>query len=336
MLTELSKSSLSSALTVYSIIDLLPPGATASFAEDINAHGQVAGWFLTAESDCLGFVADANGLTFTFCGAVDQNSSSANSINDAGMVVGTTYSAAGHEAAFICHANAVGLGMAALDGLAGAHGSAHAINAAGQVVGDYLAANGIRRAFVTGPEGKWMSDIGTLGGAFSSAHAINASGQVVGESSTTSENHHAFITGINGSSMTDLGTLGGARSYAFGINADGQVAGGAYTSEEVIHAFITDDQGRGMRDLGTLGGRTSIAYGINDEGQVVGTSLTANAVEHAFIYSEGSLIDLNSLPGVQASGWTLTHATAINNRGQIAGYGNFNGKTRAYLITPVL
>lgn len=336
MLTELSKLSLSPALAVYSIIDLLPPGATASFAEDLNAHGQVTGWFLTAECNCLGFVADVNGITFTFCGALGKDSSGANSINDDGTVVGTVHSATGHELAFICHANSIGLGMAALDCLNGANSSAHAINAAGRIVGDYLASDGVRRAFVASPGGKGMTDIGTLGGAFSSAHDINASGQVVGESSTISDKHHAFITGPNGSDMTDLGTLGGARSYAFGINVNGQVAGASYTADEIMHAFVTDAQGRDMTDLGTLGGRASIAYGINDDGQAVGTSLTADADEHAFLYSGGMMIDLNSLPVVHASGWTLSHATAINNRGQIAGYGNFKGRTRAYLLTPAL
>jgi hypothetical protein len=34
------------------------------------------------------------------------------------------------------------------------------------------------------------------------------------------------------------------------------------------------------------------------------------------------------------SGWTLEEAHAINDSGQIAGFGLFNGKTQAYLLTP--
>lgn len=335
MFSELSKLAFSPAFTAYSITELLPPGATASFAEDLNSHGQVTGWFLTAEGDCLGFASDVNGITFSFCGALDQGSSSANSINDEGKIVGTAHSAAGHDRAFLCHSHAVGLNMVALDSLAGVNGSAHAINATGHIVGDYVTVGGVRHAFLTGPGGKGMNDIGTLGGAFSSAHDINAIGQVVGESSTASGRHHAFLTGPGGAGMTDLGTLGGTRSYAFGINANGQVAGASYTSDALIHAFVTGVQGRGMTDIGTLGGRTSIAYGINDDGQVVGTSSTAESAEHAFFYSDGMLIDLNALPVVQASGWVLSHATAINNRGQIAGYGSLNGRTRAFLLMPM-
>ena len=46
------------------------------------------------------------------------------------------------------------------------------------------------------------------------------------------------------------------------------------------------------------------------------------------------MTNLNSLidPG---SGWGLYSAQAINDNGQIVGYGNFAGQTQAFLLTPV-
>lgn len=43
------------------------------------------------------------------------------------------------------------------------------------------------------------------------------------------------------------------------------------------------------------------------------------------------MVDLNSLIDPN-SGWILQDATAINDNGQIAGFGLFNGQTRAFLL----
>ena len=76
----------------------------------------------------------------------------------------------------------------------------------------------------------------------------------------------------------------------------------------------------------------STAYGINDRGQVVGYSVTSSSDPHAFLW-DGVMKDLNSLIP-ENSGWVLTEAMDINNKGQILGTGRFHGHTRAFLLTP--
>ena len=44
--------------------------------------------------------------------------------------------------------------------------------------------------------------------------------------------------------------------------------------------------------------------------------------------------DLNSLL-VNGAGWNLAEGHSINDAGQIAGLGTFNGQTRAFLLTPL-
>jgi probable HAF family extracellular repeat protein len=88
----------------------------------------------------------------------------------------------------------------------------------------------------------------------------------------------------------------------------------------------------GIRNLaasGILSGSgQSSANDINDLGQIVGNSEIG-----AFIWEKGVTSNLNNLINVN-SGWTLTSAEAINEQGYIVGYGNFNGKTRAFLLKP--
>jgi probable HAF family extracellular repeat protein len=133
--------------------------------------------------------------------------------------------------------------------------------------------------------------------------------------------------------VTDLGTLGGYFSEANGVNNSGQIVGFSYTSgNTAYHAF--SDSGGTMTDLGTLGGNFSKAFGVNNSGQIVGSSTTGLGAGDAFVDSAGRMLDLNSLlaPG---SGWDLEQANAINDNGDIVGYGiDPSGQDHAFLLTP--
>lgn len=94
-------------------------------------------------------------------------------------------------------------------------------------------------------------------------------------------------------------------------------------------------QGSTVSDLGLLGGNSARAFGINRLGQVVGHSyLSDNTTLHAFLWVDGVLRDLNDLLPA-GSGWVLNEARAINDFGQITGYGAHNGITRAFVLSPV-
>ena len=159
-----------------------------------------------------------------------------------------------------------------------------------------------------------MHDLGTLGND-SVGYGINASGQITG--------YTAGQPFLYDGTMHDLGS----GNVGYGINASGQVTGGGGGQ----HTFLYDGT---MHDLGTLGGFPGEGLGINASGQITGYSYTIGwEGQHAFLYSGGSMVDLNTLVG-PASPWTLTAGQAINDLGQITGYGKIGGETHAFVLSP--
>jgi probable HAF family extracellular repeat protein len=158
-----------------------------------------------------------------------------------------------------------------------------------------------------------LFDLGTLGGAESTATSLNDRGQVVGYASVANGHDHAFLW-ENGA-MSDLGTLaGGDVSRAHDINNHGEVVGEAWEPDGNAIPFIYDGT---MRRLFTAPGCCVVPHAINDHGTVVGT-IDGN---HSFVYEDGVLTRLETIPAVQADGWTQLIPTDINDRGWIVGQG---------------
>ncbi|PTQ77651.1 putative secreted protein with PEP-CTERM sorting signal [Nitrosospira multiformis] len=268
------------------------------------------------------FLVDLSSRTATPLGTLGATFTTATTplgINDAGQVVGLSYTANNVQRAFITGPG--GMGMRDIGTLEGERGysTAEDINDAGQVVGSSSFGGFGVRAFITGPGGTGMRDLGTLSENehLSHAYGINRAGQVVGISTQGGFASHAFITGSDGVGMRDLGiTLLGEDSKVTGINDVGQVIGNSHSGTSyATRAFITGPDGMGMIDLGTLGGDETKAWGINDVGQVAGYSTTASGASHAFITGPNGvgMTDLGTL-----GGWS-SYAHGINDAGQVVG-----------------
>ncbi len=160
-------------------------------------------------------------------------------------------------------------------------------------------------------------------------------------------NHVCFGFTWEDGVMTALPPLaGGIDSYAAGINNRGQIAGWA---ENGVHdptcnntppvnqvlqfeAVVWGPHLGEMTQLSPFGSDPdSAATAINDKGQIVGISgLCANAAgatsaEHAVLWENkyATPIDLGNFDG----GLAWNTPTAINNRGQVVGFGNQQGSS---------
>ena len=325
--------------------------SASSGAYGINKSGQVVGFDGNGgDLWSLGSMGIAE-QGFGSCQDAFTLPSIAFSINASGQVAGVTANGFENGAFFWsgqsgCHSLDFGAGKRPR--------FSSGINDSGQVVGMYLLDDPTdpvfksERAFIW-TIGSGMQDLGTLddpAGSWASALSINNSGQVAGWCTTGQNEPTPVFHAIRWSGgLQDLGKLPGwGNSRAFGINDNGQVVGNSFTlfSESFPdsfadgHAFLWSG---GMQDLGTLPGwSSSIAYGINNSGQVVGISFNSDSINdtRAFLWSSRSgMQDLSTLPAVVAAGWSaLLSARAINDTGQIVGWGTINGQVHAFLLTP--
>ena len=334
----------------YTITDLgVLKGDNESSGFFINNLGEVVGCSDTKNAQgypCTGLVAGQHAFSWTRSGGMKDlgtlsgaTVSGAIGVNDSGTVVG--YSNMKGQVA--TNFNAVQWSpTGAITNLGtlwgGSSSAAFQINSGGEVAGDSFLSSGVVKA--TSWTNKRIKNLGGLSKAiFTAGLAINDNGYIVGESVFgygPPFRSHGFL--YNGSTIKDLGTLtGGITSMANAINTTGVIVGqsdGAVTGGH-WHAVLWSTAGK-IQDLGVIhGGNYSMAFGINDSGVVVGYGNLSNNAAHAMVWtSAGGMRDLNSLIPA-GSGWVLINANAINNVGQITGYGTKGGFNRAFLLTPV-
>ena len=210
----------------------------------------------------------------------------------------------------------------------GPMGEARAVNDAGVIAGT-VNVGGTHAAVWNGSATASLPD-----SLYSEGYAINNGGVVTGR--TFDMGARAFVAfrwSTTVGTVTPLASLGGPTSEGHGINDAGDVVGDTMRENTANELAVLWPASGDPVELGSLGGTESSARDINNHGQVVGYARNASGEYRAFLWEGSGMVDLNTLLPAD-SGWVLLSANAINDAGQIAGEGIYQGDTRAFLLTP--
>ncbi len=319
----------------------LPGGEVYSQGMAINNHGLVggqsrtaAGWFATEWAEGPQGATRDNPVSLGDLPG-GYTSSKVYGINDAGMSAGTGGAATGSVRAFRRLPGGMLVDLGDLPGGSNASG-AYAINNAGTAVGySYSALSGSRPVAVMWNLAGVATVLGDLpGGAYDSqARAINDHHVVAGSSFSASGRTAFRWTAAEG--MVALPDLAGGleSSEVFGINDAGWIVGNGWSGigggAGTMRATLWKDGE--VIDLGQ-GTKPSYAYDVNNRGQIVGVNDGWATLWHGGqAWALESLIDGLANPDQVH----LQAAYAINDRGQITGWGSFNGQDLGFVLTEV-
>ncbi len=279
----------------------------------------------------------------------------AGAMNDSGQATVYKVALGGHQGWLYSGGTTATSFNVLYDGVNSAAGTLSAgIDSAGDIAGTYQATNtSAYQGFVRiGGVSYTLNPPGSNPGP-ATITALNTQGQAVGWLTAGSPPTHfadVWSYTISGGTLvsqtaTDLQSHGLATAYpgvqssqALAINSSGTVVVGAAIGSLV--SCPNDDTAYFLYNMSTqaytpLGnfmlydpivGTTSTGGGhdqaINDAGQVVGYIGTQGSTWHAAVWQNGTVTDLNTeYAGILPAGFTLNYASAIDNNGDIAGYG---------------
>lgn len=273
----------------------------------INSSGEVAGAGVENGTQVTQGFVYVPGSGERWLGSLGGSLSAATGVNDAGDVVGFSYTSSYYQHAFLWTSSG---GMQdltpAVTTVQGA--TATGINSSNQVVGYYFPEGSASAVGFLWTQAGGLQNIGSSG---TLAFGINNAGTVVGQFTASGGANHAFLWTQSGG-MRDLGTLGGAQSTALAVNNLGWVVGTSMSSlgDSLLHGFLWTPSG-GMQDFTTIAGLASgyqpYSVDVNDAGVIV---LTAGAGAKVLIPI--MTVNLTSSPNPSVVGSPVTFTATVS------------------------
>ena len=277
-------------------------GVNGTFADGINASGQIVGSYIDSSENANGFLY-SNGTWTTLDDPSAINGTFANGINASGQIVGSYTDGSGNENGFL-YSNGT---WTTLDDPLGIDTTASAINNAGQIVGSYIDSSGNTNGFLYS-NGTWTT-LDYPSATTTTAYGINASGEIVGSYTDSSGNVYGFLYN-NGAWTTVNDPSNTVGTTPYDINDGGQ---------------IVESNNIGTSFLGTLSTTTFAPSDFNGGGvsDVLWRNSNGSLAEW---FMDGSTISSTATPTYQGS------AVSPGASWSVAGIGDFNGDGDADIL----
>ncbi len=339
----------SANLTIYEVPPLDDMVSSAIYG--INNSGVVCGKSYTTNGDDIAISWHVSGESTAFRSLASGSESSCWDINDNGQASGFSRSVDGAKCAvrWDDSSSITDLGVLANpdSDYVGVNSDAFGIGNEGMVIGfaEIPNINGETVVFhAVKSNGNSFIDLGTLNGSnseyqygYSIAYDFNNFGETVGIAHDDSFNFRPFIHDSQGGMMelqTDPSYPDG-EWYASVINDSDLIGGHVITSDNHVIPYYWNCRNCSPEKIALPDEfPNGEIYAINNLGQMVGMMWSDDdePIEHAFIFDVVfGVRDLNSFVSSD-SGWLLTFARDINDSGQIAGTGIFQGNKRGYML----
>jgi probable HAF family extracellular repeat protein len=289
-------------VTGSGITTLDVPGSSATWANGINASGQIVGWFDDAAGEHGFLLSGGNYTTLDVPGAT---ATEAYGINASGQIVG-----AYRDATYNTHGFLLSGGIYITLDVSGAGWTqANGINDAGQIVGLYYSDASGEHGFLF--SGGVYATLDVPGAFQTYPYGINDAGGIVGGYQDTDGLFHGFL--LSGGNYFTLDVPGATSTQVYGINDAGQIVGIYMSNYSADHGFLWT--GGNYITLDVPGAISTDAYGINDAGQLVGSYVDADLNTHGFFANEPP-----SVPGSGSNSlFSLPNHTLVNLREEVAG-----------------
>lgn len=324
---------------VFAVVDVGDTtGQPSSTATAINAAGQIVGSRSTvtipAVSSGFFYSGYGRGSVTLPISNLGGSAGTALAVNASGQVVGSSDDAQGFPIAYVIRPGreSVPTRLGVLPG--GSRSVATDVNDHGLIVGYAQVGDGTFRAVTATVDSPSLVPLALTNGFVSMwATAVNNSGEIIGYARRGSDGSTNAFLSVGGITQ-DLGRPSGAAGVTVqAINDQGMVVGTAAYASGASSRVVVYEDGAWTELGGLVQGRIAEVSGVNRFGQIVGRFRAASGDWHAFLYSDGRVYDLNDL--MRGSNWTLSGASAINDRAQVAAQGvDDAGHSQALLLFP--